>query len=202
MNDNRIRRYGLSPHFIALRGSQSSCNHFPSSWKFVRPDHLAFEHKPCGADLSQVPAWADSSHTKSGGGSTPRYVSFTPWGSGTSASDRHWAENIRSAGHVVSEIKSMWGWWISMSARSAWDFAEGYLCTSLSKFLSLWLQGRRRQDWLVLAWYSPQGYRYPRTDLRCHNSTASGQQTPHLLSLPFCTEFVFQKQNSCAQQFS
>lgn len=100
MNDNRIRRYGLSPHFIALRGSQSSCNHFPSSWKFVRPDHLAFEHKPCGADLSQVPAWADSSHTKSGG-ARPRGTSHSP----------HEALGLQPAtgiGLKISEVLVMW----------------------------------------------------------------------------------------------
>lgn len=58
-NDNRIRRYGLCPYFIALKGNQSHFNHFPSSWKSVRPDLLAFDHKPCRTDLSQVPTRAD-----------------------------------------------------------------------------------------------------------------------------------------------
>lgn len=88
-NDNRIRRYGLSPSFIALRGNQSGCNHFPSSWKFVRPDHLAFDHEPAGQTCPGF-LHEPTPRTAGLGGSTPRYVSFTWWGSGTSAIDRTW----------------------------------------------------------------------------------------------------------------
>lgn len=66
-DDNRIRRYGLSPCVIALRGNQSTCNHFSFQLKVVKPDHLDFDPEPCRAGLPQVPTGADPTRSTCGG---------------------------------------------------------------------------------------------------------------------------------------
>lgn len=112
-NDNRIRRYSPSPYFTAMRGNRSSCKHFPCSWKSGRPDHLSFDHQPCGAAVSRVP--------------------FHP---GTSAISRHRGETSGCATLGLSKRKC--DWWIALERL---DFAIGFLCTSLSKFLFLRQEG-------------------------------------------------------------
>lgn len=54
------------PVVLHWEGIRALLTIFPSSWKFVKPDHLDFDPEPCRAGLPQVPTGADPTHSRCG----------------------------------------------------------------------------------------------------------------------------------------
>lgn len=97
---------------------------FPSSWKFVKPDHLDFDPEPCRAGLPQVPTGADPTHSSGG-------VQFAQWAPGASAINRSWGGKYCFCGCKESDQVGQWIWIQSLSCLG--------LCIGVFVHFSVWI---------------------------------------------------------------